>query len=229
MRTNYLLIKNTFLIIWKIYIFLKIFFNRKPSINKIRIFYGGSKSGHIGGPLVKIKKLKREFPEYTNGFNLVYLLSNNTYLSKASLYILKKRKIPIILNQNGVYYKAWFKGNYLKKNELMANGYHLADYVFWQSKFCKKTSDKFLGKRMGDGEILYNSVDTSLFTPKFKNEKLFTFLITGNINKDNSQNDELTDDAIQQMHESLIKNKEMPKEGFSLLPIILIFLFVQKI
>lgn len=46
-----------------------------------------------------------------------------------------------------------------------------------------------------------------------------------NINKDNRQNDELTDDAIHQMHEYLIKNKEMPKEGFSLLPIILIFLF----
>ena len=68
----------------------------------------------------------------------------------------------------------------------MSHGYHLADYVFWQSKFCKKTSDKFLGKRRGEGEILYNSVDTSLFTPKFRNEKLFTFLITGNINKDNS-------------------------------------------
>lgn len=174
------------MIIWKIYIFLKIFFNRKPCNNKIRIFYGGSKSGHIGGPLVKIKKLKREFPEYTNGFNLIYLLSNNTYLSKASLYILKKRKIPIILNQNGVYYKAWFKGNYLERNELMANGYHLADYVLWQSRFCKKTSDKFLGKRKGDGEILYNSVDTGLFTPEFKNNKIFTFLITGNINRDNS-------------------------------------------
>ena len=80
---------------WKIYIFLKIFFNRKQCNKKLRIFYGGSKSGNIGGPLVKIQKLKREFPEYTNGFNLVYLLSNNTYLSKTSLNILKKRKCII--------------------------------------------------------------------------------------------------------------------------------------
>ena len=186
MRLNYLLIKKFFLIIWKIYIFLKIIFNRKPINNNLKIYYGGSKSGNIGGPLVKIQKLKREFPEHTSGFNLVYLLSNNSYLSKTSLNILKKRKIPIILNQNGVYYKSWFKGNYLARNKSMANRYHLADYVFWQSKFCKKTSDKFLGKRSGDGEILYNSVDTNLFTPKFKNKKMFTFLITGNINKDNS-------------------------------------------
>ena len=186
MSLNFLLLKNISLSIWKIYIFLKIFFNKKHSNRDLRIFYGGSKSGNIGGPSVKIQKLKNQFPEYRNGFNFVYLLSNNSYLSKASLDILKKRKIPIIVNQNGVYYKSWFKGNYLARNESMARGYHLADYVFWQSKFCKKTSDKFLGKRSGEGEILYNSVDTSLFTPKFRNEKLFTFLITGNINKDNS-------------------------------------------
>ena len=186
MRLNYLILKESFLVIWKIYIFLKIFFNRKQCNKKLRIFYGGSKSGNVGGPLVKIQKLKREFPEYTSGFNLVYLLSNNSYLSKTSLNILKKRKIPIILNQNGVYYKSWFKGNYLERNKSMANGYHLADYVLWQSKFCKKTSDKFLGKRVGDGEILYNSVDTNLFKPEFKNKKIFTFLITGNINKENS-------------------------------------------
>ena len=183
---TFLLLKNISLSIWKLYIFLKIFFNKKYSNKDLRIFYGGSKSGNIGGPPVKIQKLKNQFPEYRNGFNLVYLLSNNSYLSKASLNILKKRKIPIIVNQNGVYYKSWFKGNYLARNESMALGYHLADYVFWQSKFCKKTSDKFLGKRRGEGEILYNSVDTNLFTPKFRNDKLFTFLITGNINKDNS-------------------------------------------
>jgi len=186
LRLNYLLIKKSFLIIWKIYIFLKIIFNRKPSNKNLKIYYGGSKSGNIGGPHVKIQKLKREFPENTSGFNLVYLLSNNSYFTKTSLNILKRRKIPIILNQNGVYYKSWFKGNYLARNESMANGYHLADYVFWQSKFCRKTSDKFLGERSGDGEILYNSVDTNLFTPEFKNKKIFTFLITGNINKNNS-------------------------------------------
>lgn len=36
---------------------------------------------------------------------------------------------------------------------------------------------------------------------------------------------ELSDTAIQEVHEALLKNKEVPKEGFSLLPIILIFLF----
>lgn len=46
-----------------------------------------------------------------------------------------------------------------------------------------------------------------------------------NTDKEDSFNDELTDEVIHEMHEALLENKEIPKEGFSLLPIILIFLF----
>ena len=40
-----------------------------------------------------------------------------------------------------------------------------------------------------------------------------------------STRSELSDTTIQEMHEALLKDKESPAEGFSLLPIILIFLF----
>ena len=68
----------------------------------------------------------------------------------------------------------------------MSKIYHSADYIIWQSKFCKKASEKFLGKGYGGGEILYNAVDTSFFRPaaRSKNNK-FTFLVTGNIRKKN--------------------------------------------
>jgi hypothetical protein len=46
--------------------------------------------------------------------------------------------IPIVLNQNGVFYSGWYAGNWQKKNSDMAKAYHLADYVFWQSDFCRK-------------------------------------------------------------------------------------------
>lgn len=160
-----------------------IFCNKKAEDNKARVFYGGSISGDIGGPLVKKRKLKALYPENFRNFNLVYLLSNHSFVSKHSLNLIKKRKIKIILNQNGVYYKSWFKGDYLAKNKEMSYAYHLADYVFWQSKFCRETSDLFLGKRIGDGEILYNSVDTNFFKPRLKNKKFFDFLITGNISR----------------------------------------------
>ena len=43
--------------------------------------------------------------------------------------------------------------------------------------------------------------------------------------RDSNNSNELHDDAIQEIHQNLIKNKELPKEGFSFLPIALIFLF----
>ena len=59
--------------------------------------------------------------------------------------------------------------------------YHKADYVFYQSIFCKNSADKFLGERKGKGEILYNAIDTNIFKPKDIKNKTFTFLITGKI------------------------------------------------
>ena len=64
----------------------------------------------------------------------------------------------------------------------MKHAYHKASYVFWQSEFCRRAADHFLGHRSGPGEILYNAVDTRHFSP-FKNRQIrpFTFLITGKI------------------------------------------------
>ena len=181
-------LNSLFLQIWQFYLVLFIFIKPKNilPINNLRIFYGGSKGGNIGGPKVKIQKLNNKFPEKFFNFNILYLISNSQYLTKSTLTLIKEKNIPIFLNQNGVYYPAWFEGNYSKKNLEMSYAYHLADYVLWQSNFCKKASDKFLGKRTGHGEILYNSVDTKVFKPVRKSSKNFTFLITGNINKKNN-------------------------------------------
>ena len=164
-----------------------IFNKNKKSQNIPKLYYGGAIKGDIGGPSVKIQKLSKIFPEYNWNFNTVYLLSNSIYLNSISINLIKKKKLPILLNQNGVFYPQGFKGDWQKANSRMSKIYHSADYVIWQSNFCKKASEKFLGKRKGRGEILYNAVDTSIFTPnsKFSNKK-FTFLITGNIRKDSN-------------------------------------------
>ena len=151
-----------------------------------KLFYGGLKSGDVGGPLVKIKKLKKYFPEYKFRFNIVYTTSSNCFLSKSAINHLKKKKYPIILNQNGVFYPAWFGKNYQQRNQFNQYLYHKANYVFWQSKFCKIASETFLGKRLGSGEILYNAVNTDFFKPCTRTNNNFNFLITGNISKDNN-------------------------------------------
>jgi glycosyltransferase involved in cell wall biosynthesis len=150
-----------------------------------RVFYGGARPGNIGGPLVKVNRLQKNLPEYLFSYNAVYLLSNTPYLTKSALERLKNKKIPILLNQNGVFYPGWYSGDWEKQNNLMSKAYHSADHVFWQSKFCQRAADKFLGERTGEGTILYNAVDTSLFSPRYaeRSIKPFTFLVTGKINK----------------------------------------------
>lgn len=149
------------------------------------VFYGGARAGNIGGPLVKIKRLQQFFPEHLLNYNLVYALSNAAYLSPFALRLLSKKNIPLVLNQNGVFYPGWYAGNWRGMNAQMAHSYHRADYVFWQSDFCRRAANKFLGHREGPGETLFNAVDTSLFMPgkNRRSSEIFTFLLTGNINK----------------------------------------------
>ncbi len=171
-----------------ILIFLNLYFKDKHGKDIIdKIFYAGAETRNVGGPYLKIEKLQKFFPEFIWKFNIIYVLSNSPKLNKWSINLIKKRKIPLILNQNGVFYPAWYKGDYERQNLPISKIYHCADYVFWQSNFCKKASDRFLGKRLGEGEILYNSVDTKMFHPKKgTNNKIFRFLITGNIRKQNN-------------------------------------------
>ncbi len=168
-------------------IILNLIFKKNLANKFPKIYYAGAKAGDIGGPMVKIYKLNKFFPEIKWKFNLIYALSNSPNLSNWSIRIIQKNKTPLILNQNGVFYPAWYEGNWKKQNLLISKVYHSADYVFWQSDFCRKTSELFLGKRRGDGEILYNSVDTDIFLPiKKKDDKIFNFLLTGNIRNKNN-------------------------------------------
>ena len=43
--------------------------------------------------------------------------------------------------------------------------HQVADYVVYQSEFCRRCAERFLGRREEPGEVLYNPVDTDVFTP----------------------------------------------------------------
>jgi len=147
-----------------------------------RVYYGGARPGSGGGPLVKVARLNEHFPEDRRGYNTVYLLSNTPYLPRTALELLKRRGIPMVLNQNGVFYGAWFAGDWHAKNREMAAAYHLADHVFWQSGFCRRSADRFLGERKGPGEVLYNAVDIARFAPADERPaRPVTFLVAGKL------------------------------------------------
>lgn len=151
----------------------------------VRVFYGGARPGDVGGPLVKVKRLRALFPEQVWGYSLVYVLSNTPYLPDLALAILKLRRVPIVHNQNGVFYPGWYAGDCDQQNRRMARTFHKADYVFFQSEFCKVSAQRYLGEREGPGEILYNAVDTSFYRPlersQSREDRPYRFLLTGKI------------------------------------------------
>ncbi|MEK7802481.1 MAG: glycosyltransferase family 4 protein, partial [Pseudomonadota bacterium] len=80
-------------------------------------------------------------------------------------------------------YPAWFPDKWRQENARMARAMELSDHVFYQSEFCKKSADTFLGVRAKSYDILYNGVDTESFKPIEHSvcNDYFTFLLSGNI------------------------------------------------
>lgn len=149
----------------------------------LSVYYGGARGGDFGGTLVKVARLQRIFNERKWGFNVVYNLSNASYLNEQAIKSLKRQKVPIVHNQNGTFYPAWYGGDWIRENKRMAAVFHAADYVFYQSEFCRDAASHHLGERKGSGEILYNAVDTNVFTPakREKSSGTYSFLVTGKI------------------------------------------------
>ncbi len=73
-----------------------------------RVFYGGARRGNLGGPLVKVKRLQQYFQPCPWTYNMVYLLSNAPYLPGLAIDWMKLSRIPLVLNQNGVFYPGWY-------------------------------------------------------------------------------------------------------------------------
>jgi glycosyltransferase involved in cell wall biosynthesis len=146
-----------------------------------RVFYGGARAGDRGGPQVKAARLRQHFAEHRWAYNLLYTLSGAPPLPGWALALLRRRGIAHVHNQDGVYYAAWYDGDWRAANARMARTYHAADHVFWQSEFCRRCADRFLGERRGAGEILYNAVDTARFAPAPapRRDGPFVFLATG--------------------------------------------------
>jgi len=151
--------------------------DRRPAV-----FYGGARPGDFGGTLVKVRLLQENFPEHALRFSLLYILSNAIYVPQRVLDNVRAAGVPVVLNQNGVFYPGWYPDGWQRENVRMAKVHAAADHVFYQSEFCRRCAEQFLGARNGRSEILYNAVDTNHFTPRrAARNGPFTFLVSGKI------------------------------------------------
>jgi len=143
---------------------------RQKGGDDCRVFYGhdhipppGEKAS---GGIIKCQDLQGLYPNTVHRANILYMVSSALpHFASVVSYYARRKGTKLILNQNGVAYPGWHGPGWEKLNEPMAELLHQADYVFYQSKFCKISADRFFGERKGQFEILYNPVDTKVFIP----------------------------------------------------------------
>lgn len=118
------------------------------------------------GGAVKLHTLNLKYPQSRSSFNILYLVSSMLPSNTLELIeICKLKKIKIVWNQNGVGFPAW-NDNYHELNSFFKKCMESSDYVIYQSKFCKRSSDLFIGKINKPYSIIYNPVELKMFSNK---------------------------------------------------------------
>jgi glycosyltransferase involved in cell wall biosynthesis len=136
----------------------------------LRVFYGHDRipgpGDLVAGGTAKFQRLGSRFPNDPTDFTLMYL--GSTWLPRdlrPLLRIARRRRIPIVVNQSGVAYPGWAGDATDEINREFRRAFLAADYVLYQSEFCKRSAETFLGRPHGSWEVLYNAVDVEHFRP----------------------------------------------------------------
>jgi glycosyltransferase involved in cell wall biosynthesis len=138
-----------------------------------RVFYGHDRVPAPGDPVAggtgKFQRLAQRFPNSPSDFSLLYL--GSTWLPRDARPLLayaRRRGVPVVVNQSGVAYPGWAGSETDRINREFRRVLLGADHVLYQSEFCKRSADEFLGKPRGTWEVLYNAVDVGYFAPEPK-------------------------------------------------------------
>jgi glycosyltransferase involved in cell wall biosynthesis len=136
-----------------------------------RVFYGHDRVPALGeavaGGTGKFQRLAERFPNSPRDFSLLYL--GSTWLPRDARPLLafaRGRGIPVVVNQSGVAYPGWAGSETERINRDFRRALLAADHVLYQSEFCKRSADEFLGEPPGTWEVLYNAVDVAHFAPE---------------------------------------------------------------
>lgn len=153
----------------------------------IRVYYGldtlPKRTEPVSGGIVKFMDLAEHFPNAADKANLLYLVSSalpdrRELLARAA----RRAGGRIVLNQNGTAYPGWAGTAWREMNAPNARVHEMADYVVYQSEFCQRCAARFLGARTGPSQVLYNPVDTEVFSPfdgYDRNDRIPVLLVAG--------------------------------------------------
>ncbi|HEY5743232.1 MAG TPA: glycosyltransferase family 4 protein [Terrimicrobiaceae bacterium] len=132
------------------------------------VSFGGvlARGGLIHGGAIKLLHLRAAFDTNEKSFNLLYLVSSTPPIFAEDLLNRCQRLgISFVWNQNGVAYPGWAGKDVKRYNEPMRRLRARADYVIYQSAFCKDSAERFLGPSEANSEVLLNPVDLERFRP----------------------------------------------------------------
>jgi glycosyltransferase involved in cell wall biosynthesis len=136
----------------------------------VHVFYGHDRvpeqGDQVAGGTGKFQRLASRFPNRPTAFSLLYL--GSTWLPRdlgPLLGYARRRRIAVVVNQSGVAYPGWAGDETERINEPFRRALQAADHVLYQSEFCKRSADEFLGEPRGSWEVLHNAVDVHHFTP----------------------------------------------------------------
>ena len=137
----------------------------------VRVFYGHDRvpepDDPVSGGSAKIQRLAARFPNHPTGFTVVYLGSNWVPRDvRALLGLVRRRRIPLVVNQDGVGYPGWAGADTEAVNRPIRALLSAADHVLYQSEFCKRSADEWVGPPAAAWEVLHNAVDTGRFAPE---------------------------------------------------------------
>jgi glycosyltransferase involved in cell wall biosynthesis len=140
---------------------------RNPARHPI-LSFGGILNGDrlLHGGAVKLTHLRDAFECSEHSFNLLYLVSSaHPAFAEDLLKRCQQLSIPLVWNQNGVAYPGWAGKDVERYNRPMRRFRALANFVIYQSAFCRDSAERFLGPSKAGSEIIFNPVDLQKFRP----------------------------------------------------------------
>ena len=160
------------------FFFIPKFFPHIKFQNKIRPYFGLPKRKY-GGPNIRTKKMIKFFGNYFFSPNIIYAQSWWSEIElKDAIDYSKKNSVPVVFNQNGWFYPAWYKKDWKKRNNTIIKIHKISKKVIFQSKFCKYTSVKLNNYYNKSNTIIYNPALIKKENKILKN-KIFKIIVTG--------------------------------------------------
>lgn len=163
---------------------------RISNFSDIQIFYltarfpkrPATRNEHAHGGSVKLTYLAESFPHHFPMANLAYIVTTVGHPLQNEIFEAAKRKgLKFIINHDGVAFPAWAGGQYKEFNQISKRILDRADFIVYQSRFSKLSTDLYLAPPDVPYEIVYNPVDVHHFTPQdVKKPKELTLLLGGN-------------------------------------------------